>query len=476
MSIKTNYLEIAKEIDEKSELLKKKVLNSPNLDIDLPMGKTYYVSNSGSDDNDGLSENTPWKTTQKLNESEILPGSVVLFKRGDVWRTTSIYCREGVTYSAYGEGNKPLFLGSPENGADEKKWTLYNKEQNIWVYEKEFCDLGTLLFNEEEVALKEIPDFFEGKFYVRGTERKEEFSVDKHLERDLSFFSECIPNKTSEKFHHPKANNKGKLYLRCNKGNPGKVYNSIEFFTKPNLFITMSNKNITIDNLAIKYTGGHAISAYDNADNLTVQNCEIGWIGGSIQIYSNGVATRFGNGVEVYLNVKNYLVRNNYIYQCYDAGVTHQGGAHYENVVFENNLIEHCIYAIEYFLRGNEDDPQLLQKDIYFENNILRYNGSGFGKQRPDPYSAAIRTNFNANLAENFVIKNNIIDGCTNYMFLIYAANEKSLPKMSDNIVIFNKEAEMGRICAGEKKFFDINNKEELDLFLKVSNADLYII
>ena len=46
-------------------------------------GTTYYVSNDGSDENDGLSPKNPWKTLEKVSSAEFEPGDGVLFKRGE---------------------------------------------------------------------------------------------------------------------------------------------------------------------------------------------------------------------------------------------------------------------------------------------------------------------------------------------------------------------------------------------------------
>lgn len=47
-------------------------------------------------------------------------GDAVFFERGGLWRGY-LDCAEGVTYSAYGQGEKPRIYGSPENGADPNK-------------------------------------------------------------------------------------------------------------------------------------------------------------------------------------------------------------------------------------------------------------------------------------------------------------------------------------------------------------------
>ena len=49
-------------------------------------GTTYYVSASGSDENNGTTENTPFKTIEKVNSLSLSTGDEVCFKRGDLWR------------------------------------------------------------------------------------------------------------------------------------------------------------------------------------------------------------------------------------------------------------------------------------------------------------------------------------------------------------------------------------------------------
>ena len=49
-------------------------------------GTAYYVSSSiGNDNNDGLTEQTPWQTLQYAEEQVTKPGDVIALKRGDVW-------------------------------------------------------------------------------------------------------------------------------------------------------------------------------------------------------------------------------------------------------------------------------------------------------------------------------------------------------------------------------------------------------
>lgn len=97
-------------------------------------GATYYVSASGGNDsNGGVSPGSPWKTIAKVNSIMFNPGDIILFQRGEVWRESLIPASGNengyITYKAYGEGNKPLLLGSLErNKASD--WS--NEGNNIW--------------------------------------------------------------------------------------------------------------------------------------------------------------------------------------------------------------------------------------------------------------------------------------------------------------------------------------------------------
>ena len=91
-----------KYFDDLAEKRKQEILNAPD---ELRIrGKVYYVSSEGDDGNDGLSENSPWKSLKKVSEAALSDGDGVLFKRGDLFRGT-VYTRSGVTYGAYGEGD-----------------------------------------------------------------------------------------------------------------------------------------------------------------------------------------------------------------------------------------------------------------------------------------------------------------------------------------------------------------------------------
>ncbi len=417
------------EVDVAAEKLKNEILNSKtNV---LVFGTSYYVSNNGNDSNDGKSPEKAWKSLSKVNSAALQEGDAVFFERGGLWRG-QISAKRGVTYSAYGEGEKPKLYGSLYNGTGAENWTLVEGTTNIWKFKTGMIDTGTVVFNDGEAhSIKEIPSWKNGKYVARNDDSKE-FNFKTDIANDLGIFCD---NKGYESSINP-------LYMRCDKGNPGELYESIEFLPRTNGI--RATDFVTIDNLCIKYVGSHGVGA-GTVEGLIVQNCEFGWIGGGIQSFKNGMATRYGNAIEIYGGCKDYLVENNYIWQVYDAGATHQlslGGTNaciQEDATYRNNLFEYCIYSIEYFL-GKPDDASTTryQEDILIENNIMRYAGFGFGEQRPDTGSAAHIKGWDHynRTTKNFVIRNNVFDR-SRHMLIHCGVHDKAwLPTFENNVWI----------------------------------------
>ena len=101
---------------------------------------TYYVSNNGSDTNDGLSPDTAWKTIARVNQDTYIPGDKILFERGGKWENTTLQPQGSgsaeayITIGAYGdEGAHAPRIAA--NGKVNDALYLYNQE--YW----EICDL-----------------------------------------------------------------------------------------------------------------------------------------------------------------------------------------------------------------------------------------------------------------------------------------------------------------------------------------------
>ncbi|MBE6599821.1 MAG: hypothetical protein E7640_01260 [Ruminococcaceae bacterium] len=438
-------------------------------------GTVYYVSNDGNDANDGKTPQTAWKTLSKVTEAELEEGDGVKFRRGDLFRGM-ITTKPGVTYCAYGEGEKPKFYGWDKSLADPALWELYDAEHNIWKLRDLILDSGTLVFNDSELhSRKLIPSYRGGKFVCRDNEEKDFVMADEMTE-DLDLFccyvarTDTKPSK-GEDFPIPVLDYEsfGELYLRCDKGNPGEVFSEIEALPRRNMIRITNNANVRIDNLCIKYIGCHAIGGGGHVVGLHVTNCEIGWVGGTVQTYAGtdpnypqgrrGSVTRFGNGIEIYGGCEDYLVKDCYIYQIYDAGMTHQittRGKKYtlENIRYLDNLVEKCVYSIEYFLEKNNGDQESYIKNCEIAGNILRLAGYGWGQQRHNTYTPAhIKGWSYENTASEYYVHDNIFDRGAYRLVHLVAKNTESLPKMHDNTYIQKYGMTLGQYGA--------NNVEE---------------
>lgn len=98
-------------------------------------GRTFFVSSaSGEDGSDGISPQSAWRSLGKVNAAELRPGDKVLFQCGGSWRGTLVprNGREGapITYGAYGEGTRPMLLGSVSRN-DPGDW--HQEADNVWA-------------------------------------------------------------------------------------------------------------------------------------------------------------------------------------------------------------------------------------------------------------------------------------------------------------------------------------------------------
>lgn len=392
-------------------------------------GKKYYVANDGDDSNEGTAEK-PWKTLERASEAEVGAGDAVFFKRGDLFRG-SLIAKSGVTYSAYGKGEKPKLYGSPFNMADESKWILTDAP-NVWMYDAELsADIGAIVFNDgDDGCGRKVMKLRNDDGTALNLETREPFNSYKDLVHDLDFW------------HAYREDEEKRVYLCSEKYNPAKRFASIEFSPKGNLIRAQNGAHI--DNLCLKYCGSHGVGSGTN-EGLTITNCEFGWIGGSIQgeaIFGRKHPTRFGNAVEIYGGCRHYSVTNSYFYQVYDAAITHQVNCGkekcfmMEDVRYADNLIETSSYSIEYFLSSVGETGSMMD-GLLIENNFCRFAGFGWGDQRPDKDTPAHIKGWNSdNPSKNYVIRNNIFDRGRYNIIQSGCMNKESEAKLEGNIYV----------------------------------------
>lgn len=422
---------------EEAELLfmadarRETILNSPT-EI-LAEGTSYFVAADGDDGNSGRSEEAPWATLDKVNSADLQPGDCVFFRRGDVWRGSPLIAQEGVVYSAYGDGPKPGIYGSPENGAHPSKWSLMEGTDNIWVFYKDIMDCGDIVLDGSMDLADKAPVWWSGRHYVKHISgnsydslmQKPDFDPAKDMQ-NLQYFNDIDYSDLGSQhpiFVYQHADRTGKLYLRCDEGNPGEIYDSVEFCCDPNegCVVTLNyGHGSVIDNLAILY-GGHAIEA---RGARLVQNCEVGYMGAMTHTFIEGETIYSGDGIN---HTTDMITQNNYVHHCFNGGIaagelSHDGDPEAEsaediqgNSEIRGNLLE---YTCGITLLNWEEQPSLLRmfKNITIEDNYVMYSSpAGNPAQRNkanDVIGALVFTGSDNPLPcanENLVIKDNVL-------------------------------------------------------------------
>lgn len=370
-------------------------------------GTTYYISTAGDDLNDGLTPETAFRSIDVLKWLPVKEGDAVLLERGSIFRVTeAISAVSGVTYGAYGEGEKPCIYGSPKNYADSSMWQP-SRMKNVWKLDFGYGDAGNIVFNHGEyVGVKKLVGLNQlknkGDFY--------------HNEMD------------------------GILYLYCDEGNPGNQYEDIEISPLVNLFyLDVAVSGVTIDNWCFKYSGAFAVSGVQANTGITITNCEIGYIGGS----KLDLSIRYGNGIQFWNGTGDTEVRNCWIYQIYDTALTFQGNSHksYKNITFSDNLLEYNDMDIEIWDEGEN----FTIEDLVIENNIMRFNSKGWGTRTEDSGNRGGAACFKFKLGNcksvTGQIKNNVFD-CPNYtaVYCITSSNGGFALTVSDNTIYANND------------------------------------
>ena len=440
--------EIINQILAEADQQKKDILSSPT-DI-THSGTAYYVSINGDDKNDGLSPETPWATVSKINKFKFKSGDAVFFERGDLWRGIQLQCQNGVTYSAYGQGNKPEFIISPENGAVPENWSLLEDSGNIWVYYRDMEDCGNIILNDGEFSCTKKLPYYTGSKFVLRFDHSKDFIVTEELDTNLSFFSPADSNLPSENkmpfYQFKNGYTEGPVYLRCDSGNPGAVFDSIEFLT-PTWGVNVTD-NCTLDNLCFKYSGGCGLGG--TSDGCTVQNCEFAWIGGCIGSYLPDDTYEGGTipaGDAVKFDGSNNLCINCYIHDIFEYGLTLEAGYldtfevnNQENVTFKDNVLERCGGgSILIFNWEEEPNSNHLFINISVEGNYALYNG--YCDWDREMYMSAALCFFEyPNANEGIYITNNVFYLSKNGQLVYSQIPEEYAPIYSGNIYIYDED------------------------------------
>ena len=378
-------------------------------------GNVYYISSvRGNDENDGRTPDTAWESCSRLASSNIASGDTVLFECGSVFRE-QIDIISGVTYSSYGDGEKPLFYGSFDaSGKDAWEQVdkdLYRYRESIDMHK----DIGNVVFDG-------------GKAWGIKIQKCDDCDMSlalRDVTNGLEFFREIpsIPFERAEEmprvdlaFFHGSDNY---VYLCSKSGAPADRFSSIELSRSIKIFNCYSfTENVTFSNLRFACVACFAIRT-GGCKNITVRNCSFEFIGGAIQFSYEcpwrNYRTRYGNAIENWGSCDGMTVESCYFNQIYDAGITtktNDADARMENLYYRDNVFNCNQYAFELWGGGSES----VFENITVKGNIGKCTGDGFSTQRPDKGHESFFNSKGRHQIKNCVVTDNVSIGSVGCM------------------------------------------------------------
>lgn len=319
-------------------------------------GTAYYVSNDGDDGNDGRTPETAWRTLDRVldangyyGRTELKPGDAVFFRRDDTFRLNET--QDGafdvmisdLTLSAYGEGDKPIITGSSENGAGTEKWKLVYEDgtgKKIWQFYRDMIDVSMLVLNDGENVTTRVYEYYTDDGYVSCemdgwwmhtddclTLKDELLPLEESMTEDLSIISR--PKRFGTDMG---ASGVGPLYFRCDSGNPGEIYSSIEFseyYIRGLVWLRATG--VVFDNLSFRCGGNSFMKnglQWKEITDTHIQNCEFAYGGGCVTWYRflpDGKPFMEPQGDGIYNIVRNTLIQKNYFHDMMSTTVTYEG-------------------------------------------------------------------------------------------------------------------------------------------------------
>lgn len=333
--------------------------------------KTYYVSNSGNDNNSGLATSTPWKTIAKVNSfTGLVEGDKVLFNRGELFYGKLIISKSGIsgspiTIGAYGTGAKPVVTGFTSVIA----WT--NLGSNIWESTSAVSTLpytNMVAINGVNTAMGRYPNT--GYYYFQshttgttntitssslmgspnwtgaelalfnttftivrntiiaqsgGTLTYKPLSTDLGFESDnLGFIIQNDPKTLdvqNEWYYNP-STKKLRVYSTSAPAN-------VQLTTIDTLVYINGDNYITFDN--ISFQGSNKASMYlSTVQHITIQNCDFNFSG------RDAIFGHYGNGNSTALDIENCTINN-----------TNNSGINlyypqFSNSIIRSNTVKNC--------------------------------------------------------------------------------------------------------------------------------------
>jgi hypothetical protein len=387
---------------------------------DSPFRPTYYVSNQGSDEADGLSTETAWATIEHANGALPDDGSILLFRRSDTFYG-ELALPFGCEVGAYGSGDKPVLT----------MFKLLNRSAG-WVEDSAGIWKIDLASPDTHDGYTGTTDTNIGYLVVDGFVNPARKSALSELTAPWDFWCNMEQNL---------------LYVAA-AANPTTSATNIQAAPNGNAYgptgriIWCAKGSNDIHDVHVTGSGGCGIGG--TGPDVHVHECLIDYIGGSI--LRDGRNRRYGNAIENWVGVKRWLIENNEIAQAYDAAFSPQGHAgdtgSWEDLTVRGNYIHDCSQTFEFWSSGTDSAGGY--KRIRIEGNWCERGGySVFSDVRPDQDVRVHLNTYTLGTSADILVQDNVFDDA--YSAYSYYADE-AVGYVSRNNVI--------RLRAGKKMQF----------------------
>ena len=330
--------------------------------------QAYYVDAvEGSDDNDGKSPQSAWKSLAKLNSITINAGNKILFRTGQTWHgqlniKNSGTANNPIVIGSYGQGTQPVLsaLGivalrenNNNNDVEDGEWIPYNAVGGNGLsidFKEPVTDPGNTWL---AVILDSHPD----RIKVNGQEVLGAFD------------STELSNTFKWSYNRDKG---GTVFYWYGNDKPSAIETNI--YTAP-LYIH-DNAYVQVENLTL--VGGYVASAFlENTNNISVKNCTLG------DMSKQGVYVKAESTVSQNITIDRCTIDSKYRLDYSMAqpnlekngrttttrgaseGIIFWGGV--QNSTVSNNFIKNWTHANINFSTGNEEE---LSNNIVHDNQL----------------------------------------------------------------------------------------------------------
>lgn len=192
--------------------------------------------------------------------------------------------------------------------------------------------------------------------------------------------------------------------------------------------------------------------------------------------------TGYGNAVEVYGGVEGYHVYNNWIYQIYDTGITHQFSYDESiernimaDIEYNDNLIEYCFWSIEYYNSTGGAGTYRETRDVYVHDNFFRFGGEGWGCKGRESGAPMYCIASKPDKTENYVTENNIFDRCLGYLVSTYGENMAGIYVFRSNTYVQPNGAKFARVTDTDW-MFDSDAADRMEKYFGEESPVLAVI